>query len=811
MRATERAAAPPAAPCSHCGLPAPGAVAERGDRRFCCAGCRTAWAILHEHGLEGYYALGEHGGRAVAPSGRSFEEFDHDTFRQLYVRPLPGGLAEVELYLEGVHCAACVWLVERVPLAIPGVQRAELQVTRSLVHVVWDPGTVALSAIARFVDRLGYRPHPFRGVQQERMRQREDRALLTQIGIAGAIATNVMLLAIAQYAGWFSGMEAEFEQFFRWWSLGLTVPALAWPGRVFFRGAWASLRTRTLHMDLPVALALAAGALRGAWNTALGTGPIYFDGVTFLIFLLLSGRYLQQRAQRGAADAAELLGALAPGTARVVEEGDAIREVPVEALLPGVTVEVRPGDTLPADGTIATGASQLDCSLLTGESRPVSVRPGDRVFAGTLNRTAPLRVHVERAGEASRLGRLLRQVEEGARRRAPVVQLADRMAGWFTALVLVLAAVTAWRWWATDPTLAIDHAMALLVVTCPCALSLATPLSVHAAIGQAARAGILIRNGRALELLARPGLLLLDKTGTVTEGRTALVAWEAPRGLRPLVLALERHATHPVARAFAEAWPDVAAPEAAQVEATAGGGITGVVEGRRVHVGSPAYVVARAGTSACWEAAAERLASEGLSPVLVAVDGAVVAAAGFGDAPRPEAAAAIARLAALGHRPALLSGDHPSIVLRVARAVGVPAADARGGASPEEKLRTVTRAAREQTVVMVGDGVNDAAAIAAASVGVGMHGGAEACLASADVFLARPGLEPLVQLVEGSRRTMTLIRALLAVSLAYNLVGTWLAMTGRIDPLIAAVLMPGTSLINIVAAWRTRTFPGRPA
>lgn len=796
------AAARPSAACAHCAAPIP----EGATGRFCCTGCQTAHAILHEHGLEDWYRLAGREARRVESSGASFAEFDHPTFRELHVRRTDDGLAQVELFLEGVHCSACVWLVERVPLAIPGVARAELDVGRSLAVVAWDPDAVALSAIARFLDRLGYRPHPFRGADREAMRRREDRTLLTRIGVAGALATNVMLLALAQYAGWFSGMEAEAAQLFRWWSLALTVPAVLWPGRTFFTGAWAALRTRAVHMDVPVALALGAGLLRGAWNTWQGSGPIYFDGVTFLIFLLLCGRYLQQQAQRRAADAAALLGALAPDTARVVETDGAIREVPAAALLPGVLLDVRAGDLLAADGTVETGQSELDVALLTGESRPAAVGPGARVFAGTLNLSAPLRVRVDRAGEATRLGRILRDVEEGTRRRAPMVQLADRMAGRFVLVVLALAVATLVLWWPTDPVRAVDYAIAMLVVTCPCALALATPLAVHAAIGQAARLGILIKNGEALERLASPARLILDKTGTLTDGRLRLVSWVGETAVQPLVLAAEADAVHPVAHALRMAWPAMEAPAEAQVRTRLGGGVEAFVAGRELVVGAPAFVRARATVEERWLDAASDAAARGETPVLVALDGTAVALAGFADTVRPDAAAAIERLRALGFRPAILSGDHPVLVQRAAAALDIPAHDARGGATPEGKRETVASVAQREPVVMVGDGVNDAAALAAAQVGIGVHGGAEACLAAADVYLAAPGLTPLVTLADGARRTMRLIRTLLAVSLAYNAIGSVLAITGHIDPLVAAVLMPGTSILNILAAWRTRTF-----
>lgn len=781
--------------CAHCTLPVPpGLLREGAAQQFCCSGCRTVWEILHEQGLDGYYRLAERREAPVRQSGRGFEEFDHPAFHALYVRPRADGLLETELYLEGVHCSACVWLVERVPLTISGVARAELEIGRALAHLAWDPAQTSLSAIARFLDTLGYRPHPFRGVKADQMRRREDRIMVTRIGVAGALAGNVMLLALAMYSGLFSGMEESFERYFRWLSLILTTPALLWPGAVFFRGALAALRTRLLHMDLPIAIALAAGYARGLWNTLTDTGPVYFDVVAILVFLLLVGRFLQQRAQRAAADSAELLHAMAPASARVVDGGVA-RELPTEALLPGMIIEVRPGETVAADGVVTDGASEVNAALLSGESRPAAVRRGERAWAGTVNLAAPLRIRVEETGETSRVGRILREVESAALRRAPVVATANRMAGWFVAVILTLAAVTAGIWWSTDPSAAIDHAIALLVVTCPCALALATPLAVSVGIGRAARAGILVKGGEALEFLGRGrGTIYLDKTGTLTEGRTTLVSWAGPDEARPLVLALERHATHPVAAGFREAWGDQAGMEATEVRHTIGGGIEGMVNGRWVVVGSPAFVGTRASGDVSLPGETP------LSPVLVAVDGRIVGVAGFGDPVRADAREVLDALRARGWRLRILSGDTPDVARTVGAQLGFAREEIQGGATPEQKLAVIEQA-DDGRIVMVGDGVNDAAAMARATVGVGVKGGAEACLAVADVYLSRPGLRPLAELMERSRLVLRTVRRNIAFALFYNAIGVTLAMLGVLDPLVAAVLMPVSSVTVIGHSW----------
>lgn len=796
--------------CAHCGLSVPSGLYDaQASQQFCCTGCHTAFTILHEHGLDSYYGFADRRESPVHASGRSFDEFDHAAFGQLYVTQTPEGLSRTELYLEGVHCASCVWLVERMPLLQAGVVRAELDVRRSLAVIEWDASAVPLSAVARALDVLGYPPHPFRGVARDDMRRREDRAMLVRIGIAGAIAINVMLAALALYAGEVNGMEANFTTFFRWVSFAITIPAFIWPGRVFFTGAWAALRTRSLHMDLPIAIALAAGFVRGSINTITGVGPIYFDGLAILIFALLVGRFLQQRGQRMAADAAELLHAIAPSTARIVEQ-DVLRDIPAQALLPGMVLDVRAGETFAADGVVLQGVSSVNAALLTGESRPASVQVGMPVFAGTLNVEAPLRVQVEQAGETSRIAKLLRQVEESAKRRAPIVQMANRLAGIFTAVVLLVAVATFVIKSQLNAPAALDDAIALLIVTCPCALALATPLAITVAVGRAAGNGMLIKGGDALELLATPGTLVLDKTGTITEGRTALTSWTGPDWVKPLVLALENGSSHPLADGFRRAWPELETREVTASKHVAGGGLEGRVDGRLVRIGSPRFV-AQELVSVTDDLRDAINTLDGTStPVHIAVDGVLVAVAGLGDQIREDALVSLQQLRARGWRTVMLSGDAPEVVASVGRVLQFEAQDAIGAASPEEKLAYIERCKRTGTVVMVGDGVNDAAAIAAASVGIGVHGGAEACLATADIYLTRPGLSALVELTEGARNTMRVIRRNIAFSVGYNIIGAGLAVLGLLTPLIAAVLMPTSSITVVLGSWYGRSFVRQP-
>jgi len=797
-------------------LPAPGASAAPDGTVFCCHGCATAFAMIHGCGLDKYYALRDGAQSAPVASGsRSYADYDDPTFLSQYTHALSGGHMSGEFLLSGVHCGACLWLLERLPRLLPGVIEARVDIARSGIALRWDASVIKLSRIASTLDALGYAPRPPRRAAARAERTASDRRELVAIGVAGACAGNAMLYAVSLYAGLFEGIDTSSAALFRGLSLLVTGISLAWPGRVFFRNAWFALRTRTPHLDLPITLALVAGAMWSVVSTIRGTGEVYFDSLSVLVFVLLSGRYLQRSRQQAGAEAVELLFALSPTSARRVS-GGGIEEVPVETLRDGDVIEVRAADSFPADGEVASGESAADESLLTGESAPRRLTAGDRVFAGSVNVRDVLRVRVRAAGEQTRVAQLMRLVEESSRRRAPIVQMADRLSGAFVIGMLALAIVSFGLYLWLNPSVALERAVALLVVTCPCALGLATPLTLVVALGRAARRGILIKGGDVLQKIAAPGLIFLDKTGTLTFGRPVVTAWLGDASLRPFVAALEARLSHPLAVALREGYLDAASMLAVRdVSHVVGGGVRGTVENRALVVGSPAFVLPTCDSLSLrgHELAqqAQRLAAEGLTPIAIAADGELVAVAACGDAVRPDARAALFRLRRLGYEIGILSGDHPAVVATVARELDVDPTAARGGLSPEDKLSLVEAARMRwpsRSIIFVGDGVNDAAALAGADVGIAVHGGAEAALAAADVYITRPGLSPIVELIEGGRTGMNTIRRNLGASFIYNIIAVTGTLLGFVSPLLAALIMPLSSVTVLTIALRSRIFRG---
>lgn len=805
--------------CAHCGLPVPKGRIDpqaEGGKQFCCGGCEAVYAVIHKLGLTSYYKVRERQAASSQPAkttGAGYKAFDHPEFIARCCEDRADGLRSTSFYLEGVHCAACLWLVEKLPAIVPGVAESRLNLHRSLLQLSWKPGEAELSRIASALDSLGYPPHPARDVKADMVVRRENRRELVRIGVAGAAMGNAMILAVCLYAGMFTGIEKQYETLFRWVGMGIALISLAWPGAVFFRGAWSAIRTRTAHMDLPIALGLLAGGVAGTVNTVLGRGEVYFDTLAVLVFLLLVGRAIQRRQQRRASDAVEGLFRLTPVSARRVDEAGNTTEVPIEALSVDDIVELGAGESVPVDGVVMQGQSAFDQSLLTGESRPVSVGTGGAVHAGSVNLSSAVHIWVSATGERTRVGALMHLIELSASSKAAAVQAADRLAGWFVAVVMTLAVVTFGFWLWRDPIHAADHAVALLIVACPCALGLATPLTLAVAIGRAARRGVLIKGGAALEHMAHGGTILLDKTGTVTLGKTTLVQWQGDEAIKPFVAAIEKHSTHRVAKALVEALKATATDlQAVDVQQTQDGGITGQVDGHTAAIGSREFVATHTNTIPDWaEQYVTQFADQCLTPVLVAVDGEVKAAAGLGDAIRPDARGAIEGLRALGWKVGMVSGDHIEVVRHVADQLGIEPEMTHGNIMPDRKVVLVRQHSKNGPVVMVGDGVNDAAALACATVGIAVHGGAEASLAAADIYLAKPGLAPIIGLTHASRKVIRGIRRGLAVSLAYNAIGVTLAATGVINPLIAAVLMPLSSLTVLSLAVSTRAFADTPA
>jgi Cu2+-exporting ATPase len=794
--------------CDHCGLPSP--PKDASGLTFCCQGCKGAYYLIHEWGLEDYYALRDR--LLVSPTesvesrrsgGRQqFDDLDDASLLGASsLQSVGDGLVCCRLAIAGIHCGACVWLIERMSPLVPGWQEARVGMHDHSIEVTFDPARTKLSSIAEKLAGIGYQVSPWvEGVDADCFRK-ENRSRLGQIAIAGFCAMNAMWIAVALYAGEYSGMAASQMMLMKFAGVMLAIVTTVGPGRAFFRGAWASIRTRTPHMDLPIALGIGVGTISGVVSLLVGHADVYFDSVVMLVFLLLVGRWIQFRQQHRASDMVSLLTRLTPSFA-VRLDGDGTRtKVLSDSLLVGDRISVAAGESVPVDGRLILGNALIDRSLMTGESVPVCVDIGGGIEGGSLNLQSPIEMETVATRSESRITRLMQLVQQASLRRTPIVQLADKIAGRFVLILLCLAFLTMLVWWQIDPMRAMSNSVALLIVACPCALALATPLAIAVAMGRAARRKLLIRSGETFERLATPGLVWFDKTGTLTTGRPIAGVEGLDDESLMLCASLESQCRHPVANAIVEAanrrgLSSHAIKAASQVQQIRGGGARGIVDGHEIAIGNMAFVQL-AVRDVCGEdfATVDRIAKQGLTPVVIAIDGCVKIVLSIGDELRASSFHTVTGLRDRGWTVGILSGDHPATVAAIARRLGIETDMAIGGLSPEDKLQRIEGSQkRNQVVVMVGDGVNDSAALAAADVGIAVQGGAEASLQAAPVFLSDGDLTKILQLMDASRSTVRLIRRNFRVSLCYNLLAMTMAMLGVINPLIAAILMPISSL-----------------
>lgn len=803
--ALPRAAAAPvdagaaaAAGCHHCGeaLPAEPALLtlEGRPRRFCCEGCAAAAQWIAEASLGDYYRLRTANAGRVDAEAQDFSLWDREEVLAEHAHPVEGG-REITLLTDGMRCAACAWLIDRALAREPGVLDTGANAATGRIRLAWDPRKTSLSRPLRRLAALGYRPYLAAGHARERERRRQRNRDLLRIGIAGLGAMQAMMLAEALYLDFDASMPLATRDFFRWLTFLLSTPVVFFAGWPFIAGAWRELSQRRLGMDV-----LIAGATLLAWGasvleTVRGGPHVWYDAAVMFVFLLLAARMLEQRARARANAQVDALARARPAFA-TRERADGGREsVPLAALAPGDVACVAVGGAVPADGVLL-GPSRFEEALLTGEWHPVERKAGETVYAGTLCRERPARLRVTGTGSATRLSQLTRLVERAQAQRPPLALAGERIAHHFVLWLLVATALVHLGWRLYDPSRALEVTLALLVISCPCALALAVPAALTSAHGALARLGVLSLGERALERLAGVTDLVFDKTGTLGDGRPALAGLETFGGMDAdaalrIAAALERDSGHPLARAFDHV-PGAARADA--LRAVPGAGVEGDVDGRRWRLGRAAFA---AGGGAAGEEDGEAM----LGDVWLGDGARACARFRIREAERDDARAAVAQLRAQGVRVHLSSGDARAPVQAFAAALGIE--DARARQSPEDKL-AYARALQDQgrVVAMVGDGLNDAPVLAGADVSLAVAEGAPLAQQAADLVLTGRSLTRVPQAIAVARRTRRVVRQNLAWAAGYNLAALPLAAAGLVTPWLAALGMALSSLLVVGNALR---------
>lgn len=810
--------APPAlvedADCYHCGLPIPPETrhyvkVDGRARRMCCVGCEAVAQSIVDNQLTEYYrhrdAMPESRREAMPQELQELGLFDHPDFQKSFVRPVGEHEREASLILEGITCAACVWLNEQHVARQPGVRGIDINYATRRARVRWDEREIKLSDILAAVQAIGYRAYPYDAERSEQVAHRERRSMLWRVFVAGFGMMQVMMYAIPAYVAGEGNMTADIEQLMRWASLVLTLPVVFYSAAPFFQRALRDFRLRRLGMDVPVALGVGSAFAASVWATLVHGPEVYFDSVTMFVFFLLCGRYLEMLARQKAVRGVEELGKVLPAFAERLAADGAVDKVPVSQLVPGDRVRVRPGEVIPADGVVVEGTSEANEALLTGESRPVPKAAGADVTGGSINVASPLLVEVQKVGDSTRLAAIRQLMDRAAAEKPRIATQSDRVARVFIVALLVLAATTYIVWQFVDPERALWVFVSVLVVACPCALSLATPTALTVATDTLARMGVLITRGHAIEALAGANRYVFDKTGTLTHGRMQVDGLRVldnsdEAGVRALAGALEQASEHAIAAGVRLAADGLDLPTVRELRSVTGQGVEGRVDGRLLRIGRPPFVAELAGAPVP-DAVAE-LEADGATVVALGGESGWIALFRLADSVREDAPDLFARLAREGIPTAILSGDSPAAVQAIAQRVG--AGEAHAAMTPQDKQAWVESRQREPgaLVAMLGDGVNDAPVLAQAHVSVAMGGGTDLARNQADVVLLSESLIGLSRAIGLSRRTLAVVRQNLWWSFIYNFTSVPLAMLGLITPWMAGIGMAASSLLVVLNALR---------
>lgn len=796
----------PLTACYHCGLDVPersdySLVVDDKPRDFCCPGCQAVASAIIDGGLEHFYQFRTENSVRPNEAAADFAVFDLPDVQHDFVFPIEDNSLQAQLLLEGISCAACVWLIEHHLSKIAGVESVRVNATTHRCLIQWQRDAVALSDLMAALSHVGYHPIPATQDRQQQLREKENRSALMRLAVAGFGMMQVGMVAVALY----TGADASWEVYLRWLSFIIATPVVLFSARPFFSAARSAILARHLTMDVPVSIAIGGAYIASTWATMFGGGEVYFDSVSMFTFFLLWGRYLEMRARHRNGIESDRLAQVLPATAERADEQGGWQTIPLKQLGLNDLVLIASGTTVPCDGVVIDGSSGVVETLLTGEPDAVQKIKGDSVIAGTLNTDSALQVRVTAVGQSTRLSAIERLVEQAQQDKPNQVAMADRLAGFFVAAVLLVSVLVGLVWWQIDSSRAVWITLSVLVVTCPCALSLASPTALTAAVAWLRQRGLLVTRGHVLEGLTQVERVIFDKTGTLTVGSPQIaqvinaaqvsMSDSESKPLLQLCGALEIGSTHPIAKAFSNYQ---GARQATQIRQVTAQGVEGLVDGDLYRLGKPEFLTKglRAPQSrGQWLVLGKQIKSSSdtrWKPVMWIQ---------LQDQLRESAAPLIQSLLARGLDVELLSGDGEAEVERVAKALGFT--HWRHNQSPDQKLSIIQMLQqRGDKVLMVGDGINDVPVLSGAYVSVAMGGATDLAQTRADSVLLGNDLMALDSAFSCAETTRKIIRQNLGWALCYNLVALPLAAVGLIAPWAAAIGMSASSLVVVGNALR---------
>jgi P-type Cu2+ transporter len=807
--------------CYHCGLPVNDKnrvkkIIQKKEQSFCCHGCSTVCTMIYDSGLEGFYQRTPDG-QLLAPPPEPPQEstlYDIDEIQSEFVHDM-GDIRDIHLIVEGIHCSACVWLIERSLSKLPCILDIKVNLANKRLFVRWNNTQTKVSNIIEHLGNIGYAATPFNPETAEGAIQKQNRSLLLRMAFAAFSMMNLLWISIALYSG---ADQGEFKSLFHWVGFLLATPTLLYSGWPFLKGAYTGLKYLNLTMDVPIAIGAVTTYSYSVFVTLSGSnvGEVYYDTVVNFIFVILVGRFLEAKSKRHAVAATQRLMDLQPRVANVIRDNET-HIVPIRAIQNSETILVKPGDKIPVDGVVISGHSSVDESLLSGESAPVKKQDGDTLSAGTVNLNNALTVQVTATLRNTSLGKIISLVEEAQASKAPIQCIADQIVPWFVAVTLGLATFTFIFWFSNGIEIALLASTSVLIITCPCAFGLATPMSIAVASGLAARNGLLIKNGAVLEYLSGINHFVFDKTGTLTEGKMRvkeIISHSKTDELLYKVAHLESLSEHSIAKAILleskTKYQSIDSTKVNEFINSPGYGVTGIFENESISVGNAKWLEKNnTPLEASFINQADDLESQGISCVHIGINRSHIGFIAIADQLRADAKNLIDSLRNTGIELTLLSGDKQAVAQSIANELG--GMNVIAEVLPSEKDKVIQNLqAQGQQVAMIGDGINDAPALIRADVGIAIGSGTDVSMESADIVLLSNELDKIRLASALSRRTLRTIRQNIAMSIAYNIIMVPLAMMTFVTPLFAAIAMPISSLAVIGNAARIRTlFKGK--
>ncbi|MCG9731065.1 cadmium-translocating P-type ATPase [Shewanella sp. Isolate13] len=757
------------------------------EQQMCCPGCQAVSQAIIDAGLTNYYRFRTEPGSkqtALVPEELSnFSAYDLPEVQQDFIQHRDE-LNEVSLTVDGITCAACAWLIEHKISKLQGVASVQVNSTTQRALISWDASQIKLSKILNQISQIGYQAAPFQVDEQEIKSKGDGRKFLLRLGLAGFATMQVMMFALALYSGYFTDLDTEYRDYFRWVSMLFAAPVVFYSAQPFYFSAVRSLLMGRVNMDVSVSIAICGAYIASCIETVNGTGEVYFESVSMFTFFLLLGRFFEQNARQKASVSSSNLHKLVPLTAQLKTD-QGFDEIPAKRLVIGDIILVKPGDVIAADGVIVEGESAVNEAMLTGEQMPLQKALQSEVFAGTINIEQPVLVEVTALGQDQLVAEIIRLQEIASNNKPKVALYADRFSNYFTAIILLIAALTYLFWYFYSPEDAFWVTLSVLVATCPCALALATPTAVTCGTAIMTRLGIITRRSGIFEKLPKIQHVVFDKTGTLTLGSLSIsdveltADWSKDKVLAHIA-ALESGSLHPIAKAFAPYFSGELSVSNRQ--SVVGNGLCGTINGQVFKVGSQQFVNGTSideASTIVWFSQGERL----------------LAKITLNDEVRPETSQAVSQLKAMGCKISIASGDNSTQVAALGQRLGID--DVHKGLSPKDKLALIDKFQQQGQVAMFGDGINDAPVLAGANLSIAMGSGAAISKNSADIILLGDNLSRFADAVKVAKSTGRIIKQNLFWALGYNLFIIPLAVTGHVAPYIAALGMSASSLIVV--------------